>query len=50
MAIPRKGFQKYQDLKNSFTDFGFGVTVQFESIYFILIFGAKIKNKIIKSQ
>jgi hypothetical protein len=51
MAMPRKGLQKYHDLKNSFTDFGFGVVVQFDSIIIkYLNSGAKIKNKIIKSQ
>lgn len=42
MTIPRNGFQKYHDLKNSFTDLGFGVTVQFESIFIFLNFEAKI--------
>jgi len=46
MAAPITGFQKYHDLKNSLTDFGFGVAVQFESIDLIFyIFDAKIKIK-----
>lgn len=51
MTIPRKGFQKYHDLKNSFADLGFGVTAQLDSIISsYLIFAAKIKIKMIKSQ
>jgi hypothetical protein len=33
VTIPRNGFQKYQDLKNSLTDFGLGVVLQLDSIY-----------------
>jgi hypothetical protein len=37
IAIPRKGFQKYLDLKNSLTVFGFGVVLQFGSIHLYII-------------
>jgi hypothetical protein len=42
--IPRKGFQKYQDLINSLTVFGLGVVVQLLSIYIYIFiyYDAKI--------
>jgi hypothetical protein len=33
ITTPRKGFQKYQVEKNSFTLFGLGVTLQLASIF-----------------
>jgi hypothetical protein len=44
IIMPKKGFQKYHDLKNSLTDFGFGFGVlQFASIY-LYIFICRCKD------
>jgi hypothetical protein len=45
IATPRNGFQKYHDLKKSLTDFGLGVTVQFDSINVLIISRCKDKKE-----